>query len=304
MTRAALYDRTGGPDVLYVGEVDDPQPEPGTVVVHVRSAGLNPFDAKQRSGFIPSKAPFPRRIGGDVAGTVIAVGDGATYWDGVPVAVGDEVLGRASGALAERVAASATELARRPEGTPVEIAGGLHVAGLTAVSCLATVPVGPGDTVLVGGAAGGVGLVASQLAIDAGARVIGTASPRNHDLLRSLGASPISYGEGLAERVAELGEVTAVIDCHGREALDAGVALGVPKERIVAIAGYAAVDELGVLNAERAARTPENLTRLAEGIAAGTLVLPVAATFPLDDVAAAFAALEAPHAPGKIVVLP
>lgn len=304
MSRAALYDTTGGPEVLYVGEVAETDPAPGKVAIRVRAAGLNPFDAKQRGGFIPSDAPFPRRIGGDVAGTVVAVGEGAVYADGTPIAVGDEVMGRAAGSIAERVIGSAAELARRPAGLPVEVAGGLWVAGLTAVSCLTTVPIGPADTVLVGGAAGGVGFVAAQLAVAAGARVIGTASGANHDLLRSVGVEPVAYGEGLADRVDELGRPTAVIDAHGRDALDVGVQVGVPAGRMVAIAAYAAVDELGVHNAERAARTPTNLTKLADDIVAGRLVFPVAATYPLAQVVEAFTALEGSHAPGKIVVIP
>jgi NADPH:quinone reductase-like Zn-dependent oxidoreductase len=304
MTRAALYDRNGGPDVLYVGGVDDVPPAPGQVVVRVGAAGLNPVDAKMRSGFIPSGAPFPRRVGSDVAGTVEAVGDGAVYADGTAIAVGDEVLGRAPGAVAERVVAAASELTRRPAEVPVEVAGGLWIVGLTAVSCLVTLPVGSSDTVLVGGAAGGVGLVASQLAVAAGARVIGTASPRNHDLLRSLGVEPVAYDDGLADRVRALGELTAVIDTHGRDALDAGVVLGVRRDRMVAIAAYAALEELGVLNAERTARTAANLADLVDRIARGDLVLPVAATFPLDAVGDAFAALESTHAPGKVVVTP
>ncbi|MFH8251209.1 NADP-dependent oxidoreductase [Microbacterium sp. B2969] len=304
MSRAVRYDRTGAPDVLYVADVEDVAPGRGQVAVRVHAAALNPFDGKLRSGFIPSGPPFPRSVGADLAGTVEAVGEGAAYWDGTPVVVGDEVLGRAAGAVAERVLASDAELARRPEAVPVEVAGGLWVAGLTAVSCLATVPVGEDDTVLVGGAAGGVGIVAAQLAAEAGARVIGTAGERNHELLRSLGIEPVAYGPGLADRVRALGAVTAVMDCHGRDALDAGVELGVPVDRMVAIAAYAALAELGVHNVEREARTAENLAGLADRIAAGSLVLPVAATFPLDDVVAAFTALESPHPPGKIVVLP
>lgn len=302
MSRAAEYDQNGGPEVLHLAEVTDPAPGPGEVVLRVHAAGLNPFDAKMRAGFIPNDAPFPRRIGGDVAGTVEAVGADAAYWDGTPIAVGDEVMGRANGAVAERVIARAAEIARRPATLEVKIAGALHVAGLTAVSLLATVPVGPSDTVLVGGAAGAVGLVASQLARDAGARVIGTASHANHELLRSLGIEPVAYGEGMADRVAALGTVTAVYDCHGRDALDAGVALGVPVDRMAAIAAYAAIDELGVHNVEHAARTPENLARLAEQLASGALVLPVAASYPLEEVVAAFTAMESSHAPGKVVV--
>jgi NADPH:quinone reductase-like Zn-dependent oxidoreductase len=304
MSRAAFYHQTGGPEVLQVDEVVDLEPGPGEVAVRVRAAALNPFDAKLRRGFIPSDAPFPRRIGTDLAGTVTAVGEGANFWDGTPILAGDEVLGRGSGSIAERVVTADSDLARRPRGLPVEAAGGLWTAGLTAVSCLATVPVGAGDTVLVGGAAGAVGLVVSQLARAAGATVIGTAAARHHDLLRAVGAEPVSYGSGLAERVAGWGTITTVIDCHGRDALDAGVARGVPRDRIVAIAGYAAITELGVLNVERGARTAENLARLADDIAAGSIVFPVAATFALDEVVAAFAALDAPHDAGKIVVVP
>lgn len=299
-----MYNETGGPDVLFVTEVQEASPGAGKVLVAVEAAGLNPYDAKARSGFIPSTAPFPRRIGGDFAGSVIAVGEGAAYTDGTPVSVGDAVMGRASGAVAEQVIANAAEIALRPEALAVEVAGGLHVAGLTAVSCLATVPVGADDVVLVGGASGAVGLVAAQLAIARGARVIGSASVTNHEFLRSLGVEPVAYGEGLADRVREHGVPTAVMDCHGREALDAGIDLGVPADRMVAIAAYAALDELGVHNVEREARTPENLRALADDIAAGRIVFPIVATYPLDDVVAAFEALESTHAPGKIVIMP
>lgn len=303
MSRAALYDEVGGPEVLYVGQVPDGQPGPGKVAVRVHAAGVNPYDAKVRSGFISLDTEFPRRIGADLAGTVEAVGEGAVFWDGSPVEVGDEVAGRGPGSIAERTIASADGLTRRPESVPVDVAAGLNVPGLTAVSCLATVPVTGGDTVLVGGASGAVGLVVCQLARAAGAAVIGTASPENHDFVRSLGAQPVAYGDGLAERVAQIGSPTAIIDCHGRDALDAGVALGVPTDRMVAIAAYAALKEIPAHNVERSARTAENLAKLLDEIAAGRLLFPVAKAFPLDDVADAFAAVEGSHAPGKIVVL-
>ncbi|WP_292831089.1 zinc-binding dehydrogenase [Microbacterium sp.] len=302
MSRAAMYDEVGDPRVLYIGQVTDTAPGPGKVAVRVRAAGLNPYDSKVLSGAIASTAPFPRRIGGDLAGSVEAAGEGAVYADGAPVRVGDEVLGRAAGAIAERVIAMASDLAPRPAGLAVEVAGGLHVAGLTAVAILDTVPIGPGDTVLVGGAAGGVGLIAAQLAVAAGARVIGTASARNHELLRSLGVEPVSYGDGLAARVAARARLTAVYDCHGRDALDAGITLGVAAEHMVAIAAGSAGDELGVHVAGQRARTAANLAALAERVASGEIVVPVAATYPLDQVSAAFTAVAGTHAPGKIIV--
>lgn len=304
MARAAQYDRTGGPEVLEIVEILTVEPGPGKVRLQVRAAGLNPYDAKVRSGVIPSQAAFPRRIGSDVAGTVLAVGEDAVYADGTPVQLGDEVFGSAAGSAAEVAVAQAKNIAPRPEGLPVEVAGSLNVAGLTAMSVRATVPTGEGDTVLVGGAAGAVGFVAAQLAVAAGATVIGTASERNHDLLRSVGVVPVAYGHGLADRVRAAGAVTAVYDCHGRDALDAGIELGVGPDRMVAIAAYDAIDELGVHNVERAARTPENLRRLGERIAVGELVFPVAQTFPLDEIVAAFEAIESSHPVGKIVVLP
>lgn len=172
-------------------------------------------------------------------------------------------------------------------------------------SILTTVPVSEIDTVLVGGAAGAVGFVAAQLAIAAGATVIGAASSRNHELLRSVGIVPVEYGSGLTDRVSALMErITAVFDCHGRDALDTGIHLGVSAGRMVAIAAYDAVAELGVENVERGARTARNLAHLADDIATRRLVFPVATSFSLDEVVEAFVTLESAHAPGKIVVLP
>lgn len=309
MSRAARYDATGGPEVLRLDDVPVPVPGAGKVVVRVAAAGINPYDAKVRSGLIGSTAPFPRRIGSDLAGTVEAVGEGAAYADGTPIGVGDQVLGRGAGTIAERAVASASALARRPAGLPIEVAGGLNVAGLTAVSVVTTVPVGPGDVVLVGGATGAVGLVAAQLARRAGARVIGTASARHHAFLRSLGVEPVAYGDALAARVGALTPgatpgVTAVFDCHGEDALDAGVALGVDPGRMVGIAAGARLGEIGAHEVEHGARTAAALGVLADRIAAGEIVLPVAETYALADVVEAFRALDRPHSPGKIVVLP
>lgn len=302
--RAIFYDEVGGPEVLYLAEVKERSLALGDVLVQVAAAGINPYDDKVRSGFITSKAPFPRRVGSDLAGTVIAVGPDAAYWDESPILVGDVVLGSGAGSVAEQAIAKAKNLARVPVGLSMETAGSMNVAALTGLSVVTTVPVGPEDTVLVGGASGAVGLVAAQLALQRGANVLGTASQTNFGFLESLGVEPILYGAGLEARVAEQGPITAVMDCHGREALDVGAQLGVPGRRMVATAAYDALAELGAKSVERAARTAENLETLAAQVADSELVFPVVANFPLEEVVEAFTALRGSHAPGKIVVTP
>lgn len=302
--KAVTYERVGGPDVLQVSEVPDPSPREDEVVVGVVAAGINPYDAKIVGGDIPSKAPFPRRVGSDLAGVVTATSEDAKYWDETPIAVGDKVFGSGKGTLAERCVAKSSNLARIPDGLGVETAGSMNVPALTGLSVVATVPVGPSDTVLVGGASGAVGMVAAQLAVQAGARVLGTAGERNHDFLRSIGVEPVLYGPGLVDRVAELGPITAVMDCHGREALDVGVALGVPGERMVATNAYDVLEETGAQAVENDMRTAENLSELGRQVADGTLVFRVVETFSLEQAADGFRALRRSHAPGKIVVCP
>lgn len=305
--RAGFYGSEGGPEVLYVDDVEVAAPGAGEILLRVEAAGLNPVDAKFRSGFIPLDLPFPRRVGSDATGRVVAVGEGAEYVDGSPVDVGDEVVGWADGTIATTVVVPARQLARRPGSISVDAAGGIAVVGLTALAALRTIEIGEADVVLVGGAAGAVGTVYSQLAIAAGSRVIGTASPRHHEFLRSIGVEPVEYGAGVAARVRDAAApdvVTAVFDMHGRDALDAGVELGVARERMSGIAAYAAVGELGVLPFPRYERRADDLAWIVEEVAAGRVVVPVAATFPLASIVEAFRALEAPHDPGKIIVRP
>lgn len=304
MNQAAFYDHVGGPDVLYVGEAKDRELEANQVLLRVEAAGLNPYDAKVRQGVIPTKAAFPRRIGSDVAGVVEVTGGDALYWDGTAIQEGDKVMGRAIGSVAQFAVASDAGLAKRPEGLSAEVAGALNVAGLTAVSCLIDVPVGPEDTLLVGGATGAVGMIVSQLAAAQGATVLGTGSEKNAEFLQSLGVTPVTYGKGLEERVKELGPITAVIGTHGAEALQVGAALGVPADRMTATSGGEAGQELGVGPVTFDGRTAENLAVLAHAIAAGELEVPVAKAFPLDEVVEAFTYLEASHPPGKVVVRP
>ncbi|WP_156160875.1 NADP-dependent oxidoreductase [Demequina maris] len=306
MQRAVLYDRPGGPDVLRVAEVPVPEPGPTDVIVEVRAVGINPYDAKARSGLIPLDTPFPRALGGDFAGVVSAAGADARYWDGAPVAPGDEVLGWGAGTLRERLAVPSSHLARKPAAVPFEVAGSLSTPGQTANAAMGVLEPGEGDVVLVSAAAGAVGFLFCQLALAAGAVVVGTAGPGNHARLRDIGVITVEYGPGLVDRVRAAAPtgITAVQDNFGREAIDAGLALGVAPDRICAIADRAAVAELGLRSPGRYERRADVLDRLVRMVADGTLALPVQAVVPLDRVAEAFRLLETRHLHGKVVVAP
>ncbi|MBX3099558.1 MAG: NADP-dependent oxidoreductase [Salinibacterium sp.] len=310
MSRAVIYREPGGIEVLALVEVPDSALAAAQVAVTIGAAGLNPFDTKARSGFLALEIPFPRRIGMEFAGAIESVGVGATYWDGAPIRVGDPVLGWGLGGIAERIVVPASQIARLPLSIGAEVAASLPTAALTSLQALRVLPVGEGETVLLGGAAGAVGIVYAQLAIARGARVIGTASVGKHDFLRSIGVVPIQYGEGLIDRVEAVsktlgeGRITAVQDNHGREALDVGVALGVPRDRISGIAGYGAIAELDVLSVGPFVRDPKDLEEITMRVASGSMTIPIAATYSLEHVGAAFAAFEAAHAVGKIVIIP
>ncbi len=216
MPKAVRFDRYGGLDVLYVAEVPQPVPGPGQVLVEVRSAAINPGEVRIREGVFAQRWPagFPSGQGSDLAGVVTGVGEGVDRF-----AVGAEVIGytenRAS--QAEFVLVEQHNLIPRPAGVPWEVAGSLYVAGTTAWAAVRAVAVNEGDTVVVSGAAGGVGSIAVQLARLAGARVLGLASPPNHEWLAGHGVTPVSYGEGVGDRIraASGGPVDAFIDTFG-----------------------------------------------------------------------------------------
>jgi NADPH:quinone reductase-like Zn-dependent oxidoreductase len=239
-----------------------------------------------------------------MAGVVAALGDGVTG-----LAVGDEVLGiSATPAYAEQALAQADALVRKPATVPWEVAGSLAGPGGTAVVTLEKLAVGAGETLLVHAAAGGVGVIASQLAVARGARVIGTASDANHALLRGFGVEPVRYGAGLVERVLGLAPrgVDAVLDASGRGELAASVELAGGTKRVLTIAGFEEAPGLGVQVhvGGGGAETPRALGELLALIEAGTLVVPIAKTYPLTDAAAALRASEAGHFGGKLVLLP
>jgi NADPH:quinone reductase-like Zn-dependent oxidoreductase len=303
--RAVRFNEYGGVDVLNVVDVPDPVPGPGQVLVQVKAAGINPGEAKIRDGMLHARWPatFPSGQGSDLAGVVAAVGPGVTG-----VAVGDEIIGytddRAS--QAEYTLVDEKHLTPRPAAVPWEVAGSLFVAGATAYAAVRAVALRPGDVVVVSGAAGGVGSIAVQLARLAGATVVGLASEANHAWLAAHGVIPVSYGAGAAERIRQTaGHVSAFIDTYGADYVKLALELGVEPSRIDTIANFTAIEEYGVKGDGNAAgASPEVLAELAGLIAAGKLEVPIAATFPLQDVRAAYGQLASGHILGKIVLVP
>jgi NADPH:quinone reductase-like Zn-dependent oxidoreductase len=306
MARAVQFDHYGGLDVLQVVDVPDPVPGPGEALVRVKAASINPGEGKIREGALHSRFPatFPSGEGSDFAGVVEALGDGVTA-----VAVGDEVIGYSDNrnSQAELVVVAATQLTPRPPSVPWEVAGSLHVAGVTAWAAVRAVSLTDGDTVVVAGAAGGVGVFAVQLAALTGATVIGLAGESKHGWLRSHDVVPVLYGDGVEDRIraAAPDGVDAFLDLVGGGYVELALALGVAPDRIDTIADFEAVSKHGVKGEGSAAGTgASTLAELAADVANGSLEVPIAATYPLDQVRDAYAELEQGHTLGKIVLLP
>lgn len=305
--RAVRFGRYGGPEELQVIDVPYPTATPGRAVVRVMAAAINPGEDSIRAGRLHERWPatFPEGQGSDLAGLVTEVGDGVTS-----VHVGEEVFGwtdeRAS--HAEAVSVPASQLILKPAGLSWEAAGSLYVAGVTAWAVIRSVGAGSGDTVVVSAAAGGVGSLAVQLARRAGADVIGIAGPANAAWLESIGVTPVSHGEGIASRLraAAPDGVDAFIDCFGGGYVDLAVELGVPTGRIDTIIDWPAAGRTGA-KAEGMATVKDPaavMTELAALVAAGQLTVPIARTYPLEQVQDAFRELARRHTRGKIVLLP
>ncbi|UDY22512.1 NADP-dependent oxidoreductase [Nocardioides sp. Kera G14] len=299
----------GDPEVMKpeTDELGDPAPD--EVQVETRAIGVNPIDLKQRSGFKYSEpAPLPFTPGQEVAGVVTAVGDLVTEF-----VAGDEVLAfRVKGGYATALNVPASDVFGKPATLSWEEAGGLLLVGVTAVHALEKVGVGDGDRVLVHGASGSVGQLLIQLANARGATVVGTASPRNHDLLSQLGATPIPYGDGLLERASEVGPFDAAIDLAGTaEAFDVSLALVADKDRITTIIGGPHAEEAGVqkigggpgsdLGVELRNAARADLVALA---GEGRLQVPIVKTFPLTEAVEAHRFVGEGHAAGKVILLP
>jgi len=315
MTRAVVATAFGGPEALAVIETPVSPPGPGEVLISVRAAGTNPIDYKLYSGVMgQDPARLPMRPGSEAAGVVTEAADGVSG-PGGPVRAGDEVVAYPiAGAYADDVVVPAASVIPKPTTLSFEEASGMMLTGVTAAHALTVTQVGAGDTILVHGASGGVGLMAVQLAVTAGARVIGTASESGHALLREFGAEPVTYGAGLEERVRALalGGVDAAVDCAGGdEALDTSLALVADRGRIVTIVASRRAFGAGIKVIGRApgadpgteirAAARLELARLASD---GKLRVVVAATYPLAEAAAAHRALATGHTHGKIVLVP
>lgn len=310
MTRTVVAQAYGGPDVLAIEHVELPQPSPEQVLITVRAAGTNPVDYKLYSGYMgddPARLPMP--VGMEVAG-VVAVASGRSSGYTGPLKVGDEVIAtNITGGYSDQVVADVGEVGHKPATLSFEEAAGLLLTGGTAWHLLTKTDVGSEDTVLIHGAGGGVGLMAVQLAVARGAAVIGTASAGRHEQLRRLGAQPVEYGAGLADRVRELGAPTVALDLVGTdEALDVSTDLVTDRSRIATIAGFGRAGELGIAaltaadggQAIRDASRPE-LIKLA---AAGLLKVSVDKVFPLERAGDAHRYLQTGHARGKVVLVP
>lgn len=309
MTRGIYYVEYGEPDqILRYGDVPELPMGPDCVSIRVAGAGINPVDWKIMAGYLQGafETHFPVVPAWDVAGEVIAVGPAVTE-----VAVGDRVFSYARldmighGTAAEQIVLPARVVAKAPASIDLATAAAVPLAGLTAWQLIQRLSPQPGEVVLVHNAAGGVGQFAVQLARLAGARVIGTASPANHDHLRSLGVEPVDYTQGLADAVRALAPagVNVVADLVGSDALAVSDPLLAPNARVGSIAdGQGAAQRGGAYVFVRP--SPAELAELATLIDAGQLQVDLAGTYPLEQAADAYLRLRDGHVRGKLVLVP
>jgi len=301
-TRVVEYDEPGGPEVLHLVTRPLAEPGEGEVTVEVVTVGLNHIETFVRSGRETEwDDPFPRQSGSCFAGTVVAVGPGVTG-----LKVGSDVVGHVrAGAQATYLTVAAARLVPKPRTMTFETAGGLYLAGATALDILDELKIGPDDTVVISAAAGGVGSIEAQIAKHRGARVIGTCGDRNFDYLRQLGIIPVRYGDGIADRIREKAPngVTAFIDNFGQDGRELAHELGVPDGRFRSSADRRD-RELALLSDEPDAVSHgtdqlKKVVALAERRAFSVLV---SGFYPLDDVAVAYDDLQKLHSRGKVVL--
>jgi enoyl reductase len=302
MAKIVVFTEYGEPEVLQVVEVDDPVPADGEVRIRVEAAGVQPFDARYRRGDFAAyrPAPVPAQLGNEAAGVIDAVGSGV-----VKFGVGDEVIAFVdSVGYADTLVTPATHVVYKPAEMPWPEAGVLSASGQTADTALEALGVGVGDRLLIHAAAGGVGSFAVQLAVARGARVIGSASEHNHAYLADVGATPVSYGPGLAERVTDLAPdgITAALDCVGGEANEVSVKLLGSADRAITVVDWDAERRLGVrrIGTDRSAN---RLASIAAHYSAGTLTVSISKQFALAEAPAAHRLIETGHVRGKIALV-
>lgn len=299
--RALQYTAYGDPEVLEWGEAPDPHPGPGQIRVAVRAASVNPIDWKAFSGLMSGGEPMAGTgyLGYDAAGVVDEVGEGVTG-----VSVGDDVFGRGRNTQAEY--ALLDSWAAKPPSIDWAVAAAAGVAGETAERGLRLLEVKAGDTLFVDGGAGGVGAVTVQMALARGARVIASASEANHDYLREIGATPVLYGQGLAERVraAAGGPVDAVFDVAGKTPVEDLISLVSEPSQVLSVANFAA-GRAGarVTGGGADSRPMRALAQVADLLAQNKLVIKVQ-TFPFDRAAEAYRISQSGHVRGKLVLVP
>ncbi|WP_308159163.1 NADP-dependent oxidoreductase [Curtobacterium sp. ISL-83] len=304
--RAVRFHEWGDRSVLRVDEVPVPSVGPGQVLVRVRAAGINPGESAIRQGLFDGNDPekLPSGQGTDFAGIVVAVGEGV---DGIDER--EEVLGWSwtRSSQAEYVVVPSEQVVQKPRLLDWTVAGALDVIATTAAAAVRAVDPRPGERVVVSAAAGGVGGFVTQLLTNEGIDVIAIASESNHEWLRSKGARPVAYGDGLRERIQELATngIDAFIDTFGPEYVHLAVELGIPVDRIETVIAFEVAQEIGA-KASGSADTadPEILGALAAQVADGSIEVPIAATYPLERVQDAYEELEQRHTRGKIVLVP
>ena len=301
--KAYVLTAYGGIEKFSLQELPDPKAGPGQVRVRVEAIGINPLEYKIRNGWLQQMMPlqFPAILGNEIAGTIDQVGEAVTTWK-----VGDKVLGfTTGGAYAEYSVTNADTLTQRPSALGVEQAVSLPIAAETVQRVLALLSIQRGQTVLVNGAAGAVGSLAVQLLLRLGAKVIGTASPSNHEYLRSLGAVPVTYGPGLSDRLKALvsEKISAAFDAAGRDFIKEALTLAIEPSRIVTIVDFEAAS-LGVqvTAADFRAFTAAAIAPVVDLAAKGQLITQVAQVFYFDQIPEAQILSEKGHFRGKIVV--
>jgi NADPH:quinone reductase-like Zn-dependent oxidoreductase len=310
MARRWVATDIGGPEVLQLVEVELPAPGPGEVTIAVRASGMNPIDHKLL-GF-GDRSQLPKQLGFEVAGVIAAIGPGTTIASGGG-AVGDEVLAyRVAGGYASALNASAEDVFAKPARLSFPEAANLALVGATAAEMLDATGVAGGDTVLLHGASGAVGVSVLQQARLIGAHVIGTCSARNFDLVSSFGGTPVRYGDGqLADRVRALapGGIDVALDAVGTdEAVDISLALVADRRRILTIAATARAkadgfQHIGASNPASAAYRVTIRPRLIALANTGDLTVPIARTFPLEEAQQALELLAGQHPGGKLALV-